>query len=81
MVYVRIESIDGSTYEASYMPNSPASRPGRIAFNPETGNRKILSKSPDDTAPSSWYVGHAFKELEYMISQTPIKSEGRAEWW
>lgn len=81
MVYVRIESINDSAYEASYMPESSTARPGRIMFNPETGDRKLLSKSPDDCAPNSWFVGHAFKELEYMVSQVPVKMEGRAEWW
>ncbi len=81
MVYVRIESINGSIYEASYMPGDITARPGRIMLDSETGDMQLLLKSPDDEAPNSWFVGHAFRELVYMVSQVPVKMEGRAEWW
>lgn len=81
MVYVRIESNRGSLYEASYMPNDATAAPGRIALDSETKERALLAKSPDDAMPNSWFVGHAFAELERMVSQTPVKKSSSVAWW
>ena len=81
MVCVSVEEFDGTVATASYAPDRSDAPRGLIKLNLETGERTVVERSLEDDMPLSWYVLHAFRALEDMLSSSPVKTEGCSCWY
>lgn len=81
MVYVDIVSIEGDKVTASYAPESRDSERGTIEFDRATGDGSVVEYSPSDGSAFSWYVPHAFSELERMLEEDPPRMSGVSCWY
>ncbi len=81
MVYVEVVNIENGIMTASYAPGRKEAEKGVLVLDPETGERTVVKRSADDDMPASWYIGHAFREMERMASATPPAMSGMTAWY
>lgn len=75
MVVVDFISIDDVKAVFEYRPDSETSAPGIIEININSGEPRLIKKSPDDDMPdTTWYVPHAIRCAAEMLQETPIRS-------
>lgn len=79
MVYLEFVSDDGSWVIYDYMPEKRDASRGTIAVSRETGERRLLKRSP--AGELSAYHSHAWRRVEEMIEDGVLKHEAYSAWY
>ncbi|MBS4874150.1 MAG: hypothetical protein KHZ79_07235 [Atopobium minutum] len=82
MVFVDLVSIDGAKATFEYRPESKAAKCGLIEVDSNSGESRLIKKSPDDDMPDNvWYIPYAIDSAKRMLNETPVREHDVCAWY